>query len=186
MNFLKLPLKLIHPAIKKDALLYLRARTLLILLLFFLLVLVGYTVFFMINEVFFNTKALLNYSGILIIILCLLMLKNSINLKNPMRVLSYSGVFLITGGVYLSGGFASNDILWYVVVSVASLLFIGIADGVITTIISILIMIGFYVIDIGNLIELPHDELTLSIHYRFANAMIIIIILFFFNVGACA
>jgi signal transduction histidine kinase len=133
----------------------------------------------MINDVFNNTKALLNYSGLLIIILCLFMLKKSTNLKNPMRVLSYSSAFLITGGVYLSGGFASNDILWYVVSSVSSLLFIGIADGIIMTILSIAAIIGFYIIDVEGVIELPYDTLTRSIHYRFANAMIIIIILFF-------
>lgn len=103
----------------------------------------------------------------------------STNLNYPMRVLSFSSIVLITGGVYWSGGFASNDIFWYVVAATSSLLFISKIDGLVITLVSICAMLIFYIIDIQNLVELPIDILTASVHYRFANALVIIIILFF-------
>lgn len=177
MSFATLSNKLIHPSFQRDELLLTKAKTLLILLLFFLFVLLGYTTIFIVNDVFYNTKALLNYFGIFAVTACLLILRKSTNLKYPLRVLNYVGFALITGGVYWSGGFASNDILWYSVVAVSSLLFIGKVDGIIVTILSLCAIIGFYIIDIWELIEFPFDPLTQSIHYRFVNAAIITLIL---------
>lgn len=179
LSSLNLSNKLIHPSIQKDALLFTRAKTLLVLLIFFLLILIGYTSFFIFNGVFFNVKAILNYLGVLVTISSMIMLKVSNNLKYPLRTFGYFGILLVTGGVYWSGGFASNDILWYSVLAVSSLLFVGKIDGVIISILSILCIIGFYLIDILHLVELPFDPLTRSIHYRFANALIIVFILFF-------
>jgi signal transduction histidine kinase len=177
--FNKLSIRLIHPAIQSDELTFTKAKTLLILLLFFLFVLTSYTALFALNNVLFNIKALLNYSGILVVVLSLFLLKKAKNLKHPLRIINYSSVILITGGVYWSGGFASNDILWYIVSAVSSLLFIGQIDGIIMTIYSLLAIFSFYLIDVMNLVEFPYDELTRSIHYRFSNAVTIILILFF-------
>ncbi len=169
----------IHPSIHNDELQFTRAKALLILLLFFLFVLVCYTGFFVFHDVLFNIKALLNYLGIIAISLSLLMLKKSKSLISPIRVINYAGIGLITGGVYWSGGFASNDILWYIVLAISSLLFIGKVDGIIQTVVALVAIGGFYAIDIFDLMELPYDPLTRSIHYRFANAVIIVLILFF-------
>lgn len=96
-----------------------------------------------------------------------------------MRLLSYVSTVLITGGVYLSGGFASNDIFWYPVSAVASLLFISKLDGVIMTVISVCFIVCFYLIDLLDLVVLPFDEITRSVHYRFANSIVVLLILFF-------
>ena len=133
----------------------------------------------MFNGVFFNIKALLNYVGLAIVVSSLLSLRWSPKLNYPLRMINYSGFILVTGGVYWSGGFASNDILWYLVLSVSSLLFISKIDGITMTMLSMCALVGFYIIDIFQLIELPYDPLTRSIHYRFVNAVIIILILFF-------
>lgn len=170
---------LLNPSFQKDKVLYTKAKTLLVLLIFFLITLIGYSLFFIYNGVIFNTKAGLNYFGIFAIILCLLLLKKSANIKYPLRIINYIGFCLITGGVYLSGGFASNDILWYSVIAVSSLLFIGKSDGVIMTILSLIVIVGFYIIDIFQLIEMSADPVTSSLHYRFVNAIIIVLILSF-------
>lgn len=179
MTFQNLFSKLIHPSIQKDELLYVKAKTLLLLLMFLLLILVAYTSFFVINGVFYNPKAFLNYLGLIIIITSLFLLKKSTQLNYPLRVINFASLFLITGGVYWSGGFSSNDIFWYIIASTASLLFISKLDGLIMTLLSILAMFIFYIIDVKNIVYLPIDPLTNSIHYRFANALVIIIILFF-------
>ncbi len=175
----KLSSKLIHLSIQKDEMMLVKARTLLVLLLFLLVILITYTSFFIFNGILFNSKSFLNYLGVFIVIFSLLLLKTSTNLIFPLRILSYSSIVLITGGVYYSGGFASNDIFWYVVAATASLLFIGKLDGIIITILSVVAIIAFYVIELQNLIELPFDLLTNSLHYRFANALVIVVILFF-------
>jgi signal transduction histidine kinase len=175
----KLYSALIHPIIQQDKLQFAKAKTLLILLLFFLVVLVGYSSFFALSGVYFDIKALLNYLGLIAISSCLLMLKWSTSIQFPLRVLSYFGVFLVSGGVYWSGGFASNDILWYLVSAISSLLFIGKTDGIIVTVLSLLAISCFYFIDITQIIDLPLDPITQSIHYRFANAVVIITIIFF-------
>lgn len=179
MTFQNLFSKLIHPSIQKDELLYVKAKTLLLLLIFLLFILVAYTSFFVINGVFYNPKAFLNYLGLIIIITSLFLLKKSTHLNYPLRVINFASLFLITGGVYWSGGFSSNDIFWYIIASTASLLFISKLDGLIMTLLSILAMFIFYIIDVKNIVHLPIDPLTNSIHYRFANALVIIIILFF-------
>lgn len=178
MFFQKVSKKFIHSSIQRDEVLFTQAKTLLVLLLFFLIVLIGYSSFFLFNGVLINTKALLNYLGVLVTLVCLFVLKTSDNIKYPLRILNYLGLILVTGGVYWSGGFASNDIFWYVVAAVSSLLFISKTDGVIVTILSMFGIVGFYVIDIGQLIEMPFDPLTRSLHYRFVNAVVIILILF--------
>lgn len=175
----KLYSNLIHPAIQQDKIQFTKAKTLLILLLFFLLVLIGYSSLFILQGALFNTKALLNYGGAIVIASCLFVLKTSPQLKHPLRIVNYTGAILITGGVYLSGGFASNDIFWFLVVGASSMLFISQTDGIIVTIFSTCVIVAFYIIDIYKLIELPSDPFTQSIHYQFINALIIILILFF-------
>lgn len=170
--------KAINQKIQTDPIQFIRSKTLLALLLFFCLILTAYSSFFIWNGVLFNVKALLNYLGLLLVLLCIFLLKVSPSIKNIFRVINYSGILLTTGGVYWSGGFESNDILWYLVVALSALLFIGKVDGIIVTLISMLAIIGFYLVDALQLAELQPNPLTQSIHYRFANTMIIIVILF--------
>ncbi len=179
MFFLKLSQKLIHPSLQSDKLLFTKAKTLLILLLFFLFVLVVYSTSFIFQGILFNTKAVLNYIGVIVVASCLIMLRQSTNILCPLRILNYTGLALITGGVYWSGGFASNDVLWYLVAAISSLLFIGKVDGIVATILSLGAIVFFYIVDVRGIVDFPSDPLTSSIHYRFANTIIITLILFF-------
>lgn len=147
--------------------------------MFFLFVLVVYSSSFIFQGVLFNTKALLNYIGLFVVTSCLIMLRMSTNILYPLRILNYVGFALITGGVYWSGGFASNDMLWYLVGAISSLLFIGKVDGIVVTMLSLGAIVFFYIVDIRGIVDFPSDPLTSSIHYRFANIIIITLILFF-------
>lgn len=177
--FNQLSKRFINKSMQEDKLLFTRAKTLFILLVFFLVVLVAYGSFFLVNNLTFNVKTSLNFLGVLAVLLALLLLKKTQKIKYPTRVLNYLGILLITGGVYWSGGLASNDVLWYTIAAIASLLFIGVKDGLIATSISLLAITSFYFVEIFQLFEFPYDELTRGIHYRYANAIIIVVILFF-------
>lgn len=177
--FDKLAHRLIHQAILKDEFLYIKAKTLLIILLFFLFVLLCYSSLFLFDNFQINVKTITNFLGFIAVLASLLLLKKTKSIKNSIRMMNYTGVILVTGGVYYSGGFASNDILWYVPVALASLLYAGIIDGLIVTIFSILGITFFYLIEIFEWVEFPYDPLTRSVHYRYINAIIIVFVLFF-------
>lgn len=172
-------LQLIHPTIQQDEIQYTKAKTLLTLLLFFLFIQLGYSALFIANGAFFIPKTLLNYTGIATTLLCLFTLRFSPNIKLPLRILNCVGFILLTGGVYQSGGFASNDLFWYLIMGTAAMLFIDKNDGIIITILSICTITGFYIIDVYQLTTLPCNPFTSSIHYQFANVLIFILILFF-------
>lgn len=169
----------IHPATRKDELIYAKVRMLVAALLFFLFTLIFYTLFFIANGEIMGVKAIFNYVGIIAISATLVLLKISSNYKNALRTLSITGLMLITISIYLSGGIFSNDLYWFIVTTLTSAMLISLKDGYFNFVFSLTAIIIFYLAETLNtgLIPDPATEITSGIHYKFVNTLFILIIL---------
>lgn len=168
----------INDTIRKDSVDYVKAQILVSILLLFVSFIFVYTIFFLANGIVFTAKALFNYVGIIAIGSTLLSLKRAKNVLIPLRVISITGLFLITISAALSGGFYSNDLFWYAISSTIAVMFISFKDGVFNAIVSFICIMSFYIIATFNLYTFPTNELTSGIHYKLANTLFITTIMF--------
>lgn len=145
-------------------------------LLGFTIIMFIYTCFYFFNGIVTTPKAIYNYIGLLLMISSLIIIKVSQNIKGVLVLMNFSGFLLITVSVYLSGGIFSYDLLWYLVLLISSIIFIGVRYGTFLTVLCLVMITFFYLAETLDLISFPKNEVSLGIHYKFINTFLVLTI----------
>jgi signal transduction histidine kinase len=166
-----------HPSFRTQQSLYERSKMLIIVLLVVFTMLFLYTSYFLINGVAFNAKAIQNYFACLSTVVCLFVLKKSGNLQFPMYYLAIMGFFFVSASAYMSGGIYSNDISWYFVIPVITLMLIGKTEGIIASLFSLFCTGAFYLLEINKHKDFIADSVAYGLGYKFTNSFFILALL---------
>jgi signal transduction histidine kinase len=166
-----------HPSLKKDGFMYEKSKLIIIVLLIVFLMLFLYTCYFLFNGMVINEKALENYVACIATIICLFVLKRTGYILFPLYFLACMGYLFVTASAYMSGGIYSNDISWYFVIPVITLMFIGLIEGIVASFISLLFTTLFYVLEINHHKNFITDSIEYGLGYKFANSFFILTLL---------
>lgn len=169
----------IHPRLKADNSNYEKSRISVIAFVIVLFIISLYELFYFSKGYYFNVKALHNYLGISATTAALLLIKITGKRILALSLIAGLGVYLVSASVYMSGGINSNDILWYVVLSTASFMFIGIKTGFIISVLSFLGISFFYLFEAFGFVYFYADAVSLSLEYRYFNFVLILAVLIF-------
>ncbi len=164
----------IHPSAKNDKASYEKSRITVVIFLIILLFSVMNLSFYWLNGYYLNAKAWHNYLALVATIFSIAHIKYTGNIYLAIITMSWVGLYLITASAFLSGGFQSNDILWYTVLSSASFMFIGNKAGVINTTLSILLITAFYLMEEFEWISFKSDVVSNSSAYQYVNYLLIL------------
>ena len=138
-----------------------------------------YSLFYIQRGYLFDIKAFHNYLGVFSTLFCLIIIKKTGKIDTALSIMAIIGIYLVTASIYLSGGIHSNDILWYMVMSTSSFMFISIRTGVIVTLLSFLGMTLFFILEANGIKKFRNDLTSSSLEYRYFNFVLILTVLAF-------
>lgn len=167
----------IHPENHTDRVSFTSSKILLSVVFSFFVFIFFYNLYFISLGDYYSFKAILNYLGLIFIILLFFTIKRYKNTRLPLRFLGFMGYFFITVGIYQAGGIKSNDLYWYLVLVSSNILFVGKRESLILFVLSILSLITFYFIEVYFNYLLPSNLSSSTIHYKIFNAVFITFII---------
>ena len=169
----------IHPNLKINKSTYEKSRITIFAFLGTFIIGMLYDCYFFLKGYRIDIKAFHNYLGVSIVLLGLLIIKFSGKTNFALSLVAILSVYLVSASVYLSGGVHSNDMLWYIVLSSMSFMFVGARVGVIITTLSFIGMTFFYALEIINNVHLIAITASLTSEYIYFNFVLILLILTF-------
>ena len=164
----------IHPQLKVDKSLH--EKSIIYVLAFVIILGMGilYTVFYWSNGVIWDIKSFHNYTGVVLSITGLTIIKRTGKTMLALSMGAIVGTYLVTASVFLSGGINSNDLLWYTVLSAACFMFISTRIGFTVAGISTICITLFYTLDSFNIMHFSSSLVSLSLGYRYFNFVLIL------------
>ncbi|MCI5054510.1 MAG: hypothetical protein MRY83_00230 [Flavobacteriales bacterium] len=167
---------LVHKDLQKDSDRYTKIMMLQAIILGFIVMLGIYIGFYWYHGSFWDSKSWFNYLGIFGLITSLLFIKFRGAVTAALITTNCLGFFLISASAYLSGGIYSYDLLWYLVLLSSAFLIINKTYGLFITIMSGLAIVVFYLIAFFDLYHFPTSAVSNSIHYKFLNIILVVLI----------
>lgn len=167
----------IHLSIKENPEKHEKAKMLVLLIFSFLIILSVYASFFIFNGVILDIKAFYNYLGLVAMCVSLYFIKVKGSINTVLQIMSFVGIGMITASIYLGGGIYSHDLYWYLILSVSGMIFISLSSGLVLLVVSIFIVIGFYLLEVYHIKAFNVNNVSLSLEYKLINLIFMFSIL---------
>ncbi len=187
--FLKAEQYFIHPELQKNIEEKGRAKILLYALLITSAFSSSYSVYFELTHSNFHiVKHIANIFGILTGPIGLILLKKVSSIKITLFALVFLAVSLVFTSTFFSGGIYSVDLLWMVIITIITFLFVGNKGGIFIMTVSFTYILVFYFMEKMGAQNFAKDSADLGVGYKLYNLFFLLglasFITYFFVSGA--
>ncbi|TAG51125.1 MAG: hypothetical protein EAZ27_13875, partial [Cytophagales bacterium] len=169
----------INPKFYTDTSVYQKARiSVIVFLIVYVITIIYVSIYFALSKGIYNDlKSFLNYADFAATSIALIIIKKTGKVDFSLAFMAFAYFILISLSIYISGGINSYDIFWLIVLCAAVFMFVSEQIGIITTILCLVTVTLFYLMDQFRFYTFETTAAETTISYKYYNFLLILCLL---------